>query len=75
MCRAKEPQWDGLISPPKGLILQSKGDLVMNINKIVRHSVFSNAMPPGNLTSMDDGERLKIYNLYNHIQLLNKGNL
>ena len=75
MCHAKEPQWDGLISPPKGLILQSKGDLVMNINKIVRHSVFSNAMPPGNLTSMDDGERLKIYDLYNHIQLLNKGNL
>ena len=75
MCHAKEPQWDGLISPPKGLILQSKGDLVMNINKIVRHSVFSNAMPPGNLTSMDDDERLKIYNLYNHIHLLNKGNL
>ena len=75
MCHAKKPQWDGLVAAPKGLILQSKGDLVMNINKIVRHSVFSNAMPPGNLTSMDNDERFKIYNLYKHIQLLNKADL
>ncbi len=72
MCHTKNPSWNRLILPPKGLIIQSKNDVIMNIEKIIRHSVFSNAMPPGNITWMEQDERLVLYNLYTHILTIKK---
>ncbi|MBX2856572.1 MAG: urate hydroxylase PuuD [Rhodobacteraceae bacterium] len=58
MCHAAEPLWDGLLYPPKGVILESPEDVRAHALNIMQQAVWSNAMPPGNITYMEPQERL-----------------
>ena len=67
MCHAKDPSWEGMNRPPKGLVLANSEEIIKNIEGIYQQVVLSNAMPPGNLTWMEFNERETINNLYKDI--------
>ena len=73
MCHAKVPSWEGLPSPPKGLLLETSEDLIKNIDIVVQQAVWSNAMPPGNISWMEYYQRKDLEDLYNEIIKIKNG--
>ena len=67
MCHAKEPLWPNMQSAPKLLILETTEDIINNIDKIYTQSVISFAMPPGNISFLENHERAEIGKLYEAI--------
>ena len=67
MCHAKDPSWEGMHRPPKGLVLANSEEIIKNIECIYQQVVLSNAMPPGNLNCMEFNERETISTLYKDI--------
>ncbi len=58
MCHAKEPLWEGMIAPPKGVMLDTPEAIKAHTVQIAMQAVYSHAMPPGgNLTDISDEER------------------
>lgn len=57
MCHAAEPVWEGLIVPPKGVILENEVAIARQARAIYIHSARSHAMPPANLTGITQEER------------------
>ena len=64
MCHAREPLWENMANAPKLIRLETKKDIVDNIDNIYSHSVLSFAMPLGNLSFIEDHERAEIQKLY-----------
>jgi uncharacterized membrane protein len=48
MCHAREPAWDGMHWPPKGVVLETAGDVARHAKSIFLHAGVTNAMPPPN---------------------------
>jgi uncharacterized membrane protein len=59
-CHAAYPRWDGIATPPKGVVLESAADIVAHAAGIRQQAVASRAMPLGNVTQMTDAERARI---------------
>ncbi|GGF00494.1 urate hydroxylase PuuD [Stappia taiwanensis] len=57
MCHAREPVWEGMIVPPKGVVLESDADIAAHAREIYLQAARSRAMPPANLTYLEDSER------------------
>ncbi|AUX80202.1 urate hydroxylase PuuD [Sinorhizobium fredii] len=57
MCHAREPGWEGIVVPPKGVILESDGDIVEHAREIYLQAGRSHAMPPANVTGVTEEER------------------
>jgi uncharacterized membrane protein len=57
MCHAAEPAWEGIISAPKGVVLDSDNAVAMHAREIYLQAGRSHAMPPGNITDMTPEER------------------
>ena len=57
MCHAAKPAWPGMDFPPKGVIMETAEQIEALAPRIAANAVWSNAMPPGNITEIDDGER------------------
>ncbi|MGJ4945507.1 urate hydroxylase PuuD [Bradyrhizobium sp. HKCCYLS1011] len=57
MCHAAEPVWDGIITAPKGVLLDSPEHVRRNARLIARNAAWSSAMPPGNITEITPEER------------------
>ena len=57
MCHAKEPVWAGIITPPKGVLLDTATRIKANAREIAIAAVWSNAMPPSNVTDITAEER------------------
>ena len=72
MCHAKEPLWDNMHSAPKQVMLETTEDILMNIQNIYSQSVASFAMPPGNVSFLENHERAQIEELYLTILNLTK---
>ncbi|MDX0750950.1 cysteine desulfurase [Sinorhizobium medicae] len=64
MCHAREPGWEGIIAPPKGVILESDGDIVAHAREIYLQAGRSHAMPPANVTGITEEERQLIASWY-----------
>lgn len=64
MCHAVEPVWDGLNRAPKGVVLETDTDIARHAREIYLQAGVSHAMPPGNLTWMEPGERAQIVRWY-----------
>ncbi|RVJ55618.1 cysteine desulfurase [Sinorhizobium medicae] len=64
MCHAREPGWEGIIVPPKGVILESDGDIVAHAREIYLQAGRSHAMPPANVTGITEEERQLIASRY-----------
>jgi uncharacterized membrane protein len=56
-CHATDPVWAGIPTAPRGVLLDEPGHIVRNARLIGRNAVWSNAMPPGNITDMTPAER------------------
>jgi uncharacterized membrane protein len=57
MCHAREPVWNGLAVPPKGVRLDAPEHVWRNREGIKLFSVMTHAMPPNNITQMTAEER------------------
>ncbi|WP_299293202.1 urate hydroxylase PuuD [uncultured Tateyamaria sp.] len=64
MCHAAEPAWSGLLWAPKGVVLETPADLSRNALAVYLQSGISHAMPPANLSYMEDDERAAIVAWY-----------
>ena len=64
MCHAKEPLWENMRNAPKLVNLETSTDIINNIDNIYKQSVLSYAMPPGNISFLEDNERSLINQLY-----------
>ncbi|TCM58404.1 putative membrane protein [Rhizobium sp. PP-F2F-G48] len=60
MCHAAEPVYEGLVRPPKGVVLENDGEIAAHAREIYLQAGRSHAMPPGNLTDMTADERALI---------------
>ena len=57
MCHSREPLWPGIHHAPKGVYLETAADIAQNRHGIEMQAVRTHAMPPGNITDMEDDER------------------
>ncbi|WP_170337483.1 urate hydroxylase PuuD [Ruegeria arenilitoris] len=57
MCHAREPVWDGILWAPKGVLLETEGDIARNAEQIYLQAGVSHAMPPANVTYMEPEDR------------------
>jgi uncharacterized membrane protein len=57
MCHAAEPVWNGILTAPKGILLDDSEHIRRNARLIGRNAAWANAMPPGNITEMTGEER------------------
>jgi len=57
MCHAAEPVWAGIITAPKGVLLDDEAHIRRNARLIGRNAAWASAMPPGNVTEMTGEER------------------
>ncbi len=64
MCHAREPVWDGMYWPPKGVVLETPDDIARAAGRIYLQAGLSHAMPPGNLSFMEPQERARIVAWY-----------
>jgi len=60
MCHAREPLWDGMRVAPKGVVLETDAEIARHAREIYLQAGRSHAMPPGNVSYMEDGERAAI---------------
>jgi uncharacterized membrane protein len=60
MCHAAEPLWPGIITAPKGILLDDSEHIRRNARLIGRNAAWSSAMPPGNVTEISGEERAQI---------------
>ena len=58
MCHAAEPVWDGIVTAPRGIMLDTDDAIRLHAPLIEAWAVRSQAMPPGNVTEMTGQERL-----------------
>ena len=68
MCHAREPVWDGMISAPKGVFLESDHDIVRGAKEIYLQAGVSHAMPPANITDLANEDRIKIVKWFRSAQ-------
>ncbi|MFY0624463.1 MAG: urate hydroxylase PuuD [Pelagimonas sp.] len=64
MCHAAEPVWDGLHWAPKGVRLETEAQVAHFARDIYLQAGVSHAMPPANLSFIDDEERAAIRKWY-----------
>jgi uncharacterized membrane protein len=57
MCHSQEPLWEGMAVAPKGVILETQEDIRRHATPIALQAVYTHAMPPGNITEMEEEER------------------
>ena len=64
MCHAREPLWDGMAAPPRGVVLETGDQVLRYARQVYLQAGRSRAMPPANLSAMEDGERRLIVSWY-----------
>ncbi|WP_170604627.1 urate hydroxylase PuuD [Ruegeria arenilitoris] len=57
MCHAREPVWEGILWAPKGVLLETKADIARNAQQIYLQAGVTHAMPPANVTYMEEEDR------------------
>ena len=60
MCHAAEPAWDGMLWPPKGVVLETPAQIAQEARRIYMQAGLSHAMPPANLSYIEPQERAAI---------------
>ncbi|EAQ03051.1 membrane protein, putative [Pseudooceanicola batsensis HTCC2597] len=64
MCHAAEPAWEGLLWPPRGVRLETGGQIARQARAIYLQAALGHAMPPANLSFMEPQERAAIIAWY-----------
>jgi len=60
MCHSAEPFYEGILWPPKGVRLETEAQIARHAREIYLHAGISHAMPPANVSYMEEAERAKI---------------
>lgn len=64
MCHANEPAWDGFATAPAGVLLETDEQIARRARDIYLQAGRTHAMPPGNVTYMEEQERAEIVRWY-----------
>ena len=64
MCHAAEPVWEGMYWPPKGVRLETEHQIALAAREIYLQAGLTHAMPPANLSYMQQTERAEIVAWY-----------
>jgi len=64
MCHAQEPSYDGILWAPKGVMLETDAEITKHARDIFLQAGITHAMPPANVSFIEDAERKKIENWY-----------
>ena len=64
MCHAREPSFEGIHWAPKGVLLETPSDIAHEARRIYLQAGLTHAMPPANLSFMEQPERDAIVNWY-----------
>ena len=64
MCHAREPFYDGIHRAPKNVLLETEADVARFAPMIYLHSGVSDAMPPANVSFMEEDERRAVIKWY-----------
>ena len=67
MCHGDDPAWDGIITAPKNVKLDSDLQIARRARQIYLHAGRSTAMPPANVTFIEASERAMIVRWYNSV--------
>lgn len=68
MCHATEPVWDGVRWPPNGVRLETPAQIAQHARSIFLQAGATNAMPPANVTWMEEEERRLIVNWFRSVE-------
>jgi uncharacterized membrane protein len=60
MCHSREPFQEGFLWAPKGLYLETEADVARAASEIFLQAGVTHAMPPANVSGMEEEERTKI---------------
>ncbi len=60
MCHAREPVQEGIHAAPKGVLLETPADIAREAQRIYLQAGVTHAMPPANLSFMEQAERDRI---------------
>ena len=64
MCHAREPFYDGIHYAPKGVLLETPADIARNARAIYLQAGVTHAMPPANVSWMEEDERRMVVRWY-----------
>ncbi|WP_323007226.1 urate hydroxylase PuuD [Pseudorhodobacter sp.] len=64
MCHAREPGYDGIHHAPKNILLETPADIAKNAKLIYLQAGVTVAMPPANVSYMEESERVTIRKWY-----------
>ena len=64
MCHAREPFYDGIHRAPKGVLLETPGDIARAAREVYLQAGVTHAMPPANVSMMEEDERRAIVRWY-----------
>ncbi|WP_347309591.1 urate hydroxylase PuuD [Defluviimonas sp. SAOS-178_SWC] len=64
MCHAREPFYEGIHRAPKNILLETPADIARAARQIYLQAGVTHAMPPANVSFMEDGERAQIVRWY-----------
>ncbi len=57
MCHSSAPAWPGLVAPPRGVTLETETEIALMAPQIYLQAGRSNAMPPANVSGIEQAER------------------
>lgn len=72
MCHAKEPVWEGMVVPPKGVSLENDREIAAHAREIYLQAGRTHAMPPANITAVSDEQRQLLVAWYQSVTSGNK---
>ena len=64
MCHAEEPFYEGILWAPKGIRLDTEAEIIRNARAVYLQAGLSHAMPPANLSYIEEEERAVIVKWY-----------
>ncbi|MDO5606266.1 MAG: urate hydroxylase PuuD [Paracoccus sp. (in: a-proteobacteria)] len=64
MCHAREPGWPGIDHPPRDILLETPADVTRAARLIYVQAGLTHAMPPANVSFMEEDERRAIVEWY-----------
>jgi uncharacterized membrane protein len=64
MCHARAPYFEGIHHAPKNVLLETEADIARAARAIYMQAGVTHAMPPANLSYMEDAERRAVRRWY-----------
>lgn len=68
MCHSQEPFYEGIRWAPKGVLLENEAQIAAQAKAIFLHAGITHAMPPANVSFMEEKERRKIAKWYRSVE-------